>query len=176
MAGTSSRGNPSMADVVRSVLVLGLIILGLWVVGRLVTVTPDEPTPSVDYAQAAQQVADAVPYAVLSPPSLPNGWRATSARLDEGRWHLGVVTDGDDYVGLEQEQTDAASLVKDVAPGSKPGGEVTIAGSPWTERTASDGDITYVRTEGRLTTLVTGSVPKTELKDYIASLAVVTPR
>lgn len=165
-----------MADVVRSVLVLGLIILGLWVIGRLVTVTPDEPTTTVDYAQAAQQVADAVPYAVLSPAALPEGWRATSARLDGARWHLGVVTDGDDYVGLEQQEKSAAILVKQFAEGSKAGGEVSIGGSTWTERTASDGDITYVRTEGKLTTLVTGSVSKATLKDYVASLAVVAPR
>ncbi|RYJ01601.1 MAG: DUF4245 family protein [Actinomycetales bacterium] len=139
MAGTSSRGNPSMADVVRSVVVLGLLILGLWVIGRLVTVTPDEPTSTVDYAAAAQQVADAVPYAVLSPPTLPDGWRATSARLEDGRWHLGVVTKSDDYVGLEQEEKSADSLVKQFAKGSKAGGDVTIADSSWTERTSSDG-------------------------------------
>ncbi|KQY58560.1 hypothetical protein ASD11_02550 [Aeromicrobium sp. Root495] len=165
-----------MADVVRSVVVLGLIILALWVVGRLVTVTPDEPTSSVDYAQAAQQVADAVPYAVLSPPQLPDGWRATSARLTQGRWHLGVVTDDDEYVGLEQDQKSAATLVRQFAKGSKAAGQVDIAGSSWTERTASDGDVTYVRTEGELTTLVTGSVGRAELKDYVASLAVVSPR
>ena len=43
MSGTgSSRGNPSMGDIFRSIAVLGGIILTLFVVGRIVTITPDQ--------------------------------------------------------------------------------------------------------------------------------------
>lgn len=161
-----------MADVVRSVAVLGLIVLAIWGFGRFFTSTPKEPTSSVDYAQAARQVADAgaVPFEVLAPPVLPQGWRATSARLDDDRWHLGLVTSDDQYVGLEQAQQPAAALLPSFAPGSKPVGTATIAGQEWSERRASDGDITFVRTADGLTTLVTGSVRRAELEAYVASL------
>ena len=136
-----------MADVVRSVAVLGLIVLAIWGFGRFFTSTPKDPTTSVDYAQAARQVADAVSFEVVAPPVLPQGWRATSARLDDDRWHLGVVTSDDQYVGLEQAEQPATGLLKSFAPGGRAVGTVTIAGQEWSERTAADGDITFVRTE-----------------------------
>jgi len=45
------RGNPSMADILRSVAVLVLIVLAIWLVGLLQTETPEAnaPPPWVTY-------------------------------------------------------------------------------------------------------------------------------
>ncbi|MEH3033496.1 MAG: DUF4245 domain-containing protein [Aeromicrobium erythreum] len=169
MAGTSSRGNPAMGDVVRSVAVLGLIVLGIFLVGKLVTVTPDNPTSAVDYRDAARSATDAVSFPVLAPPALPEGWRATSARLDDGKvWALGVVTADDDFVGLHQG-TDREDLLDRYGRGTARG-DVTIDGDSWQERRGSKGETVLVRQVGGSTAIVTGTAPRATVLDFVASL------
>ena len=172
MAGTSSRGNPRLGDIVRTVAVMGGLVLLLWGFGQLFTVTPDEPTRTVDYAAAARGAQDVVPYDLLAPRSLPAGWRATSARFERPTgWHLGVVTDDDEYVGLEQDRVPADELVERFAEGSSEVGPVTVAGRGWTERRGARGAVVLVRSEGGTTTLVTGDTDRATVLDYVASLS-----
>ncbi len=165
-----SRGNPSMGDVLRSVFVLGAIVLGLWLVGQLVTNTPDEPTRSVDWQTAASGVEDRAGFVPLVPAELPKAWRATSARVVNDSWQLGVLTGQDKFIGLTQQATEVADLVKDRAAGSKPAGEVTIGGAKWQLRTGPGEDTTYARQIGDQAVVVTGSATRAQFEDYIASL------
>jgi hypothetical protein len=171
MSGTSSRGNPSMGDIARSVAVLGAIVLALFAVGRLLTVTPDEPVRSVDYRSAVESSRAVAEFDVLAPASLPEGWRATSVRFEQDSWHLGVVTDDDDYVGLEQVEASAERAVERFAKGSRSYGDVVVGGETWLLRTGPQDDLTYVRRDGDMTIVVTGTAPRQEMERYISSLS-----
>ena len=171
MSETSSRGNPSMGDIARSVAVLGAIILALFVLGRLFTVTPDEPTPTIDYRSAVDSSRTVAEYDVFAPRSLPEGWRATSVRFEQGEWHLGVVTDDDDYVGLEQVEADPARAVERFANGSRSFGDAEVGGETWSLHTGPRDDLTFVRRGGGSTIVVTGTAPRHVMESYISSLS-----
>ena len=172
MSGTgSSRGNPSMGDIFRSIAVLGGIILTLFVVGRIVTITPDQPTRAVDYREAVESSRTVSEFDLYAPRSLPQGWRATSVRFEEDAWHLGVVTDNDDYVGLEQVADSPKRAIERFAEGSRAFGETVIGRETWRLRTGPDDDLTYVRRDTGNTIVVTGTAPRPVMERYISSLS-----
>ena len=172
MSGTgTSRGNPSMGDIFRSIAVLGGIILTLFVVGRIVTITPDQPTRAVDYREAVESSRTVAEFDLYAPRSLPEGWRATSVRFEENAWHLGVVTDDDDYIGLEQVTDSTKRAIERFGEGSSAFGETVIGGETWSLRTGPDDDLTYVRRDTGNTIVVTGTAPRPVMERYISSLS-----
>lgn len=167
----SSRGNPAIGDIIRSVVVIGAVIIGLYGIGQLFTAKPDSVVEPIDYAQVVSQARPAATFPLAAPTGLPEGWRATSARFQENGWHLGVLTDTDDYVGLEQLKGTAARAVDRFADGSKSSGTAEVAGQTWNVRTGPKGRLTYLRNEDGLTTLLNTTVSRSVLEDYIASLS-----
>jgi len=171
MSGTSSRGNPALGDIVRSVVVISVILLGVFFIGKIMTVEPEHPTSTIDYQSALKSARPVADFDLLGPTSLPKGWRATSARYDKDSWHLGVVTDDDEYVGLEQLRASAKETIGKFADGSRADGSVTIDGTRWDRRSGPDGESTYVRRDGDMTVLVTGSTTRAEVERYVSSLS-----
>ncbi|TXL61496.1 DUF4245 domain-containing protein [Aeromicrobium terrae] len=171
MSGTSSRGNPALGDILRSVAVIGAILLGVYGIAQIMTVEPEHPTSTVDYQSALDSARPVADFDLLGPTSLPKGWRATSARYESDSWHLGVITDDDEYVGLEQLRASAQETIRKFAEDSRPAGSVTIDGTSWQRRTEPDGDSTYVRRDGDMTVLVTGSAKRAEIERYVSSLS-----
>jgi hypothetical protein len=168
---SSSRGNPSMGDIIRSVGVLALVILAIWGFSKLFTQKPDSPTPSVDYAGTVKQARPAADFALLAPTTLPAGWKATSVRFDPQSWHLEVLTSGGDFIALEQAKISIDRSVDQFAKGSKTGGSTKIGSQTWEARKGPRDLITYVRSHDGLTTLVTGDAPAKTVKTYVASLS-----
>jgi len=167
----SSRGNPAIGDIIRSMVVIAVIILGLYGIGRLYTSDKAAEVETVDYVSIVAQARPAATFALAAPASLPDGWRATSARFQQNGWHLGVLTGDDDYVGLEQLRGSRDRAVDRFAEDSKSDGTADVAGQTWSVRTGPDGRWTYVRDEDGLTTLVTTSASRRVLEDYISSLS-----
>ncbi len=167
----SSRGNPAIGDILRSVAVLGALILAVWGFGQLFTNTPDQKITPIDYVATVDSARPLAEFDLLAPKELPAGWVATSARFTPSSWHLGVVTDDEQYVGLEQSQVSADQLVAKYAKGSTPAGTVSIAGTTWDLHDGPGGDVTYVHTDAGVTTLVTGEAPRAEVEAYVASLS-----
>ncbi|MCW2749443.1 MAG: hypothetical protein JWR83_553 [Aeromicrobium sp.] len=167
----SSRGNPSMGDILRSIGVLALVILAIWGFGKLFTQTPDTPTPKVDYAATLKSARPAANFELLAPPTLPKGWKATSVRFEPQSWHLGVLTAGGDYIGLEQVKVSLDRAVDQFAKGSKAAGTAEIGSQNWDVRKGPDDTITYVRRQAGLTTLVTGDAPRKAVEAYVSSLS-----
>lgn len=165
----SSRGNPLMGDVLRSVAVLAVVILALWGLGKLFTQTPDAPTRAIDYASTVRSARPAAEFALLAPAALPTGWKATSARFNPQSWHLGVLTDGGDYIGLEQVKVSVDRAVDEFAKGSTSAGTARIGAQTWDVRKGPGGDITFVQRQAGLTTLVTGDAPRRVVETYISS-------
>jgi hypothetical protein len=161
-----------MGDVVRSVVVIALIILAVWGIGKFFTRNPDTPVKAIDYATIVQQARPVAGFDLLAPRSLPQGWIATSARFEAKKsWHLGVLTDDEDYIGLEQVTAGVDRAVDRFAEDSKAGGKADIAGDTWTVREGPDDRLTFVRRADGLTTLVNGTAPRRVIEDYVSSLS-----
>lgn len=160
--------------MLRSIAVIGVIVAAVAVFTAFLRDDPPDPgAKAVDYRDIAAQAREAVGYPLLAPPSLPDGWRSNSARLDPGAppaWHLGVVTDGGEYIGLEQQDASVREMVRQHAEGSEPQGADDVAGHRWKVRTDGDGNTTYVRHADGATVLVTGDAPSAQIESYIESL------
>ncbi|WP_370618145.1 DUF4245 domain-containing protein [Mumia sp. Pv 4-285] len=169
----SSYGNPAFSDIARSMAVIGVIVVGLFVVGQIFWgYTPDEKPP-VEYEKTVEDVRQTAPYPVYAPTSLPDGWGANAVTYDtgrSGRWHLGVLTDDDKYIGLEQAIDSAPRMVETYAPEVEQRGDVEVAGQTWQLWTGG-GETTFVREEGEMTVLVTGSAPREDIERYIGLLS-----
>jgi hypothetical protein len=117
-------------------------------------------------------VRESAPFPVYAPTSLPEGWRAngvTYAPGRDGRWHLGVLTDGDRYIGLEQEIDSVPRMVERYAPGATQKDDVEVAGKTW-QLWTGDGETAFVREEGEMTLLVGGPAPRTDIERYLELL------
>jgi hypothetical protein len=170
------RGNPSMADIVRSVAVLVLIVLAIWLVGLLQTDTPDDPVgDGVEYADTAASARQAATYPLLAPVTLPDEWRANGVRFDPAGtqpWHLGVLTQDDRYIGLEQSKQPADEMIEFFVAGAERNGEVDVDGVTWVRYDGPDRAITLVQETPEVTTLVTTSTaPLADVETFIRRLA-----
>jgi hypothetical protein len=172
MASTGGSRGGSFADALRTTAVMGALLLGAFLVGQLVTVTPDRPERRVDLGDAVAGARAAATFHVIAPKSLPKRWIATSARFGPEAWHLGVLTADDKYIGLEQATTSVKGIVDDFAAKSQVVGTVQLAGNAWQVRTETDGDRIYVGDFGETSVLVIGSARRSELERYISSLSV----
>jgi hypothetical protein len=175
VSGQGGRYQRSAGGLVGAMAVL-LVLLVAWMSLRALTSNdPASPVREVDYAQDVPAVQKAADFDVLAPPSLPDGWRATTVSFEDQRpqhWHLGVLTDRDRYVGLEQGGRSVRSMVEEyVDPAATRSGPVDVSGQRWASYTDSGGDLALVRREGATTTLVVGhGLPRAELVAYTASL------
>ncbi|MGH1562004.1 DUF4245 domain-containing protein [Mumia sp. DW29H23] len=168
----SSYGNPSFADIARSMLVMGAILVGLFVVGNFFWGNSAGERPPVAYEQTVKEVRQSAPYPVYAPTSLPEGWRSNGVLYRpgrEGRWHLGILTDGDRYIGLEQQIDSAPRMVEKYAPAVEQREDVEVAGKTW-QLWTGDGETTFVREEGEMTVLVTGPAPRKDIEHFIGLL------
>ena len=160
--------------MIRTVVVLLAIVavIGAW--QAFLSDEPGDPARPVDYRAALTAARADAPYAVLGPVELPAGWRATSVRYEPGEgsaWHLGVLTDEDEYVGLEQATGPPGELLDQVAPETAPAGTVEIDGDTWRLRRSDDGtETTLVREETGATTVVTGTPELSVLEDFVLLL------
>ena len=129
-----TRGRETVGDMVRS---LGLVVGVVLVLAVVVAVTlPDgEPVPELDYAEAVEGARQQVPYELVAPDQLPDGWRVTSARVrptpDGTVWSLGLVTDDGDFVGLEQTDADPRRVERERLQDYEPDGTTAVDGAEW---------------------------------------------
>ncbi|MCW2829586.1 MAG: hypothetical protein JWP31_278 [Aeromicrobium sp.] len=170
----STRGNPSMGDILRSMAVIALIILVVYGVGRFFTEDPGDPVEPVDYAAVVAQAAPAADFDLLAPASLPDGWRANVAQFEPRSWRLGVLTDDDEYIGLRQVRLGVDRAVDKYAVDSRLDGTADIAGQTWTVRTGPKDRTTYVLSSDGITTLVDSTTSRAVAERYIESLVVAS--
>ena len=173
MSERAGRYQRSAAGMAGALLVLVGIVVAL-VVLQGVGSRPTNPVHPVEYRRTADYARQQAHFDVVAPASLPRGWRATSVSfVPQGRqrWHLGVLTAADRYVGLEQADSSVRSMVRAyVDPSASRGKPVTIGGHTWTTWSDSGGDLAFVRREGHTTTLVVGTARRGALVGYVRSL------
>jgi len=172
--GTPGRYQRSATGMVGAMVVLLLVIAGFWLLRETFRTTPEGAVRSVDYARTAEYARAQASFDVLAPTTLPPEWRATSTSYlppPGERWHLGLLTGSQEYVGLEQARHSVASMVEEyVDPEATREGTVRVGGATWRVYADEGGDRALVRREGELTTLVVGTVEQDALVDFTAGL------
>lgn len=111
--------------------------LGVLLLLVLVVVRPErvERAP-IDYPEVAEQAAAALGWPVAMP-ALPAGWWANAAELRTGAddglpyWYLGVLTDREGYLGLEQRPDADPTWVTRSLGGAFATGTEVIDGIEW---------------------------------------------
>lgn len=168
-----SRGNPRFADMLRSVLLVVVLVLLLWGFSELSDTEREPPVRVVDYSGQLSAARDAADYGVLAPSGLGPAWRATSVELqtsgDAVRWHLGMLTPQDEYVGLEQYDGESATLAAEHLDGLRRAGRTRIDNVTW-EIWTGEVDDALVRRDAGVTTVVVGTASPDTLERFTAAL------
>lgn len=163
-----------MASMALSMVVLGAIVIAVYGIAHLLYGSPED-NRDVDYESVLVGARATDDFAVLAPPERPEGWRANHADFvpgPEGSWRLGLLTDQDRYIGLNQVFADVEEAVEEYAPESEEAGETQLAGQTWQVFEATEeADTTFVRGDGEnRVVLVTGTAPREQIETYIESL------
>jgi uncharacterized protein DUF4245 len=171
----AGRYQRSAGGMVGALVVLLVVLLAWLAFKSLISRDPVTPARTVDYAKDVPAVQKAAGFDVAAPPSLPEGWRATTVSFEDGptqHWHLGVLTDQEQYVGVEQSERSVRSMVEEyVDETARRHAPTDVAGRPWSTYTDDGGDLALVRHDDASTTLVVGhDVPRADLVSYAASL------
>ncbi|MBB5940235.1 hypothetical protein FHS42_007333 [Streptomyces zagrosensis] len=160
-------------------MVLSLALVGIVAATLYVVIPHDEdkdPIKTVSTRVEIDIARRAAPYAIAAPVGLPPGWRATSVtyrgKSDHGAiWHLGYLTPGKEYVGVEQSDTERVKqYVADVTHKAKQAGApIEVKGKKWTRHQGEKYNA-LIREEPGVTTVVTGTAPEQDLLRMVQAL------
>jgi hypothetical protein len=157
---------------------LGLVVGVVLALALVVAVAlPDgEPVPELDYTDAVEGARQQVPYELVAPDELPDGWRVTSARVrptpDGTVWSLGLVTHSGDFVGLEQTDADPRRVEREQLQDYEPDGTTAVDGAEWerwVERARSP-DRAMRRDLDGTTVIVVGTGGYEVIEDFVRGL------
>ena len=163
---------PWTSMVLSLAVVLGIVAAIVLMVPRVNGVTQ----PPVDVTMGARAAAAKVEFTPSVPSGLPQGWRATSVRTtrstaDVITWHAGYQTPKSQYAALEQGKDAPAEWVAQQTNHGRPDGTQEVAGQSWQRYTGGRAvQNSLVRTDGAVTTIVTGTASFDELAVLAASL------
>jgi hypothetical protein len=168
-----ARGSRSVADMIRSLLVVGAVVVVLVLIVPRPSAVSQPPVDVVGVAQGAQPGAG---FTLSVPQNLPADWKATSARLLNGTdnvrtWHAGYQTADAEYAAVEQADKATATWLRANTQDGRPVGTLTVAGVLWTQylhENRLQRSLLFVH--GEVTTLVTGTASWTDLATLAASL------
>jgi hypothetical protein len=165
------------ANMVRSLLVVGALVLGLVM---LVPRVSEVKQPPVDAAGVVAAVVAETHLPLLFPTGPDAGWTATNARYaafaDQiPTWQVGWTGPDDQYLAIKQAVgVTPAWLDAATAKGREAGTEL-ISGRSWQVRVDDRRQTHLVSTEqvtgGVLTTVVSGTGGLAQVRDFVARLA-----
>ena len=173
VSGTRRPYPRGLQGLIGAMVATVVLVLATWVVSRPQKQDLPQAVPAIDYSAQLQTAREQAPFDVLAPETLPDGWRATSARWRGSEptvtWHLGVLTDDDTYVGLEQSNATASSFIEDSTRADEPRGPVEVDGTSW-QTYESGTETALVLVEEDVTTVVTGTATRADLVTFAESL------
>jgi hypothetical protein len=167
------RNSRSVADMIRSLVVVG----GVVVVLILIVPRPSGVSqPPIDVSAVAQGARATAGFPISVPRSLPTEWRATSARLLDGTdnvrtWHIGYQTSDAQYAAVEQAKGATAVWLRSNTQDGKAVGTQQVGDVAWTQVLHENRlQRTLQLVDGNVTTLVTGTASWEDLGVLAASL------
>lgn len=163
----------STGGLIGALIVSVVVVVGFVLLRDLGRDEVETPVKEVDYQRVLEFTRDQVDFDPLAPASLPEGWRATSARMTPApaAWHLGVLTDQDRYIGLEQSRSSEENMVRRyVDEEAAEGDPVTIDGETWRTWTDEGGDNALSRVSDGVAVVVVGTPDQDLLAEYAGSL------
>jgi hypothetical protein len=173
VATDKKRGTEVVSDMLRSLAVVGVIIVPLWL---LIPHHTAQRVTVIDYSTALNQAERLSAHQVLAPAGLPATWRATSVSTSGGSggpvvFHLGFVTPAGDYAALEESNGSRDGyLTTLLGKTAKPLGDVRVGAASWRSVRGTDGRVALVGPAGPLTVVVKGTARLSELTAFAASL------
>ncbi len=177
-----SKKPSTTGDMIRSLLV---ILIPLVVIAALFTDLPrDHPVKEVDWQAVAQTARKQAEFPVLTPTSLPAGWRSTEAQwIKKGEpylnnqpsprnlWRLGFLTPDNVYVGLAQGDAALSDLIDQQTRKATPDGDSDLAGLTWRRMVSPDGRTrSLVRQDQGVATIVVSDLSYAGLEAYATTL------
>lgn len=163
-----------LTSMVGAMIVTLALVAGYVAFRGLLRDNAETPVQTVEYAHLLQNGKEDGRLQMLSPRPMPSGWRATSARYTSGagaRWHLGILTSSEKYVGIEEAILPVNDLLEESVKGEAEGGdEVTIDGDTWREWRGETGDYVLTRTAGDTSILVRSTAPASVVRGFVERL------
>lgn len=166
-------------------LSLLVILVPLAVIVAIFSQGPSQAkVQTVNWKPVAAEAAQQAPYPVLTPIELPAGWRATRVswtRIGQtdptgnesvrNRWQLGVLTDSDVYLELDQGDRLARDMVDVLSRSGQPNGSSVVNGQRWKRLVTEDNRTRSLVLAGPgVTTLITGDTSYSTLETYAGLL------
>jgi len=174
--GRPGRYQRSIAGGVGSMIVLLLVVLAFVALRGVFRDNDGVDVEPVDYLAVVGPAQEAG-VQVVYPPSLPEGWTATSVDFVPGGrpgFGVGMLTDDEKFVGVRQQDDDLGSMLETyVDDDAVEGDPVSVDGSvapEWQEWSDAGGDHAYSATVGETEVLVYGSAPTEDLLTIVRSL------
>jgi hypothetical protein len=174
MSEQPGRYERSFSGMVGAMVVLVLVVAGFVIFREVNRNDPVSPVKALDITQSVEFAREEARFPLLAPAELPEGWIATSVRFQNGRqqsWHLGMLTEDEKYVGLEQERRSLDDMVEEhVDEEAERGDDVVVDGQTWQTFTDEDDDLALVRETPEVTTLLVGRVSQETFEELLATL------
>ena len=180
-AGKRRRGLETVRDMVLSMGLVGVVVLGVfWTVAWQRPEVQGPVRASVDVAQVFRDVEVSDPFTVLEPTGLSQEWTPTSAwfepagvasAIDGGVLHVGYVTPDGSYAEVRQTDGEQKQAVAEWVDDAEPIDTVTVAGTRWDiVESPESGKQGLVATVNGTTVVVTGKAELNELQELAGSL------
>lgn len=161
-------------SIVGAMLVTVAVVAGFVLVRGALRTNDATPVPTVEYSHLLRVGQEDGKLLMLSPKPMPAGWRATSAKYTGGagaRWHLGILTSSEKYVGIEEARSTVADLLgRSVRGEAVKGKPVKIDGVSWQSWRGETGDYVLTRSDGDVSVLVRGTAPATVVQGFVKRL------
>jgi hypothetical protein len=174
--GRGGRYQRSIAGGIGSLIVLIAVVLAFVAFRAVFRDNDAVDVEAVDYLAVVAPAQEAG-IRVVYPPSLPEGWTATSVAFVPGErpaFGVGMLTDDDLFVGVRQADEELADLLETYVDTQVVKGDVvTLDGAivpEWQEWSDDGGDHAYSATVGDTEVLVYGSAPTEDLLTVVRSL------
>lgn len=144
------RGRETALDMVRSLGLVVLVIVPVWLLARAPS-SDEAEMRVVDPAQAVEAFSRDAP-GVPVPGELPPGWRATSATYDgPGRVRVGWVTPDGEYA---EYSTATAAGLDELVGQAQELEPVVVEGVSWVQHRDGDGSLSLSRSYAGVTVVV----------------------
>lgn len=162
-----------MMTVISALLVSAAVVIAFVLVRGALRTEVDTEVPTVEYSHLLRSGQEDGKLLMLSPKPMPSGWRATSATYRAGaepRWHLGILTSDQKYVGIDEARSEVGGLLAEVVRDPKKGDDVTIDGVTWQSWRGTTGDFALTRSEGDVAIVVRGTTARTVVEGFVKRL------